>query len=107
MPLASRTRLSRWKSGRLLDRVMSVFDAVTSANTNPDWQRVQQIEAPKLAAHHDAIFLDSRLYDRVEEIFKQRDTLKLDAESLRLVEVSIIASSCMPGPTSRTGQDRT
>ncbi|MEA2262196.1 MAG: peptidyl-dipeptidase Dcp, partial [Acidobacteriaceae bacterium] len=37
------------KSGRLLDRVMSVFDAVTSANTNPDLQRVQQIEAPKLA----------------------------------------------------------
>src|SRR4051794_2455056 len=36
------------KSGRLLDLVMSVFDAVTSANTNPDLQRVQQIVAPKL-----------------------------------------------------------
>jgi peptidyl-dipeptidase Dcp len=74
------------KSGRLLDRVMSVFDAVTSANTNPDLQRVQQIEAPRLAAHHDAIFLDSRLFQRVEEIYKQRDSLELDAESLRLVE---------------------
>ena len=74
------------KSGRLLDRVMSVFDAVTSANTNPGLQLVQQIEAPKLAAHHDAIFLDSRLFQRVEEVYKQRDTLKLEAESLRLVE---------------------
>ena len=34
------------KSGRLLDRVMAVFDAVTSANTNPDLQSVQQIDAP-------------------------------------------------------------
>jgi peptidyl-dipeptidase Dcp len=74
------------KSGRLLDRVMSVFDAVTSANTNPDLQSVQKIEAPKLAAHHDAIYLDSRLYQRVEEIYKQRDVLNLEAESLRLVE---------------------
>ncbi len=86
LPTFENTLVALEKSGRLLDRVMSVFDAVTSANTNPDLQRVQQIEAPKLAAHHDAIFLDSRLFHRVEEIYKQRDTLKLDAESLRLVE---------------------
>jgi peptidyl-dipeptidase Dcp len=86
LPGFENTLVALEKSGRLLDRVMSVFDAVTSANTNPDLQRVQQIEAPKLAAHHDAIFLDSRLFHRVEEIYKQRDTLKLDAESLRLVE---------------------
>ena len=65
---------------------MSVFSAVTSANTNPELQRVQQIEAPKLAAHSDAIFLDSRLFQRVEAIHKERDMLNLDAESLRLVE---------------------
>jgi peptidyl-dipeptidase Dcp len=86
LPGFENTLVALEKSGRLLDRVMSVFDAVTSANTNPDLQRVQQIEAPKLAAHHDAIFLDSCLFHRVEEVHKQRDTLQLDAESLRLVE---------------------
>jgi peptidyl-dipeptidase Dcp len=86
LPTLQNTLVALEKSGRLLDRVMSVFDAVTSANTNPDLQRVQQVEAPKLAAHHDAIYLDSRLFHRVEELYKQRDTLKLDAESLRLVE---------------------
>jgi len=85
-PSFENTLVALEKSGRLLDRVMPVFDAVTSANTNPALQSVQQIEAPKLAAHHDAIFLDSRLYQRVKEIYKQRDTLHLDAESLRLVE---------------------
>ena len=70
-PTFANTLAAIEKSGRLLDRVMSVFDAVTSANTNPDLQTVQQIEAPKLAAHHDAIYLDSRLYHRVKEIYKR------------------------------------
>ncbi len=85
-PAFENTLVELEKSGRLLDRVSSVFDAVTGANTNPVLQKVQETEAPKLAAHHDAIYLDSKLYHRVEAIYKQRDALKLDAESLRLVE---------------------
>jgi peptidyl-dipeptidase Dcp len=85
-PTFENTLVALEKSGRLLDRVSSVFDAVTGANTNPGLQKVQETEAPKLAAHHDAIYLDSKLYHRVEAIYKQRDALKLDAESLRLVE---------------------
>ena len=85
-PTFENTLVALERSGRLLDRVTSVFDAVTGANTGPDLQKVQQIVAPKLTAHHDAIFLDSKLYHRVEAIYQQRDALKLDAESLRLVE---------------------
>ena len=59
---------------------------VTGANRNPELQKVQDIEAPKLAAQHDAIFLDSKLFKRVAAVYKQRDSLKLDAESLRLVD---------------------
>jgi peptidyl-dipeptidase Dcp len=85
-PTFENTLVALEKSGRLLDRVSSVFDAVTGANTNPVLQKVQEIEAPKLAAHNDAIYLDSKLYHRIEAIYKQRDALKLDAESLRLIE---------------------
>jgi peptidyl-dipeptidase Dcp len=85
-PTFANTLIALEKSGRLLERVMSVFDAITSANTNPALQKVQQIEAPKLAAHNDAIYLNSRLYGRVEALYQQRATLKLDPESLRLVE---------------------
>jgi peptidyl-dipeptidase Dcp len=85
-PTFENTVVAMEKGGRLLDRVMSVFDAVTSANTDPVLQAVQAAEAPKLAAHNDAIYLDSRLYRRVEAVYQQRNTLKLDAESLRLVE---------------------
>ena len=85
-PTFENTLVALEKSGRLLDRVMSAFDAVTSTNTDPALQQVQQIEAPKLAAHQDAIYLDAQLYHRVEAIYGQRQALKLDPESLRLVE---------------------
>ena len=74
------------KTGGLFNRVMPVFNGVTGANLSPELQKVQDIEAPKLAAHHDAIFLDSKLFQRVATVYRQRDALKLDAESLRLVE---------------------
>ncbi len=74
------------KTGRLFDRAMSTFGAVTGANLNPVLQEVQKVEAPKLAAHSDAIFLDAKLFQRVKAIYDTRVSLKLDPESLRLVE---------------------
>ncbi len=75
------------KSGAMLDRVRAAFGAVTGANTDPTLQKVQEDEAPRLAAHRDAIYLNSKLFQRVKTIYDQRATLKLDPESLRLVEV--------------------
>jgi peptidyl-dipeptidase Dcp len=74
------------KSGRLIDRVMEVFNGVTQANTNPALQKVQETEAPKLAALQDAVFLNPKLFQRVSKVYEQRHSLHLDAESLRLVE---------------------
>ena len=48
---------------------------------------MQDIETPKLAALQDAIYLNSKLFARVQKVYDERATLKLDAESLRLVEV--------------------
>jgi peptidyl-dipeptidase Dcp len=75
------------KSGVLLNRVMAVFNAVTGANTNDTLQKVQEEEAPKLAAHEDAIHLNGKLFQRIQAVYDQRDSLKLDPESKRLVDV--------------------
>ncbi len=80
------TLVAMEKSGQLLKRVNGIFNLLTSANTNPELQKVQEEEAPKLAANQDAIYLNSKLFKRVETIYKKRDKLKLDAESNRLVE---------------------
>ncbi|HVV14722.1 M3 family metallopeptidase [Amycolatopsis sp.] len=74
------------RSGRLLNRVSSVFFNLTSSDTNPELQRLQAEIAPKLAAHHDAIHLDPRLSARVRELYERRDSLGLDEESAWLLE---------------------
>ncbi|OOG53654.1 peptidyl-dipeptidase Dcp [Rhodanobacter sp. C03] len=86
-PTFENTYVAMEKSGVMLNRVMAVFGAVTGANTDDALQKVQEDEAPKLAAHEDAIYLNSKLFQRVEAVYNQRDTLKLDPESARLVEV--------------------
>ena len=85
-PTFDNTIVALEKTGQLLNRVMQVFGGVTGANLSPELQKVQEIDAPKLAAHQDAIFLDSKLFQRVNTIYQQRKSLKLDAEGARLVE---------------------
>jgi peptidyl-dipeptidase Dcp len=76
------------KAGQLFQRAMAAFRAVAGANTNPVLQKVRTEEAPKLAAHRDAIYLNAKLFARVASLYQQRATLKLDPESLRLLEVT-------------------
>src|SRR5271165_5438651 len=85
-PTFDNTIVAMEKTGRLFERAMAAFHGVTGANTNPTLQKVKTIEAPKLAAHEDFIFLNTKLFARVATIYKQRATLNLDAESLRLLE---------------------
>jgi peptidyl-dipeptidase Dcp len=85
-PTFENTLVALEKSGQLFYRVMLVFNAVTGANRSPELEKLQEVEAPRLAAHKDAIFLDSKLFHRVETIYKQRESLRLDLESVRLVE---------------------
>jgi peptidyl-dipeptidase Dcp len=87
-PTFDNTFVAMEKSGALLKRALLAFDAVTGANTSDALQKVQEEEAPRLAAHQDAIYLNPKLFQRVETIYSQRDSLKLDPESLRLVEVT-------------------
>ena len=86
-PTFENTLVPLEKSGELYNRVLQVFDGVSQANTNPALEKVNEIEAPKRAAQDDAIFLNERLFQRVAAIYKQIDSLKLDAESRRLVDV--------------------
>ena len=73
------------RSGRVLDRVGTVFFNLTSCNTDPKMQEIDTVMAPKLAAHNDAIFLDAALWARVDKLYAQRASLKLDPESLQLL----------------------
>jgi len=86
-PTFENTIVAMEKTGQLYDRVMAAFHGVTGANTNPVLQNVQTVIAPKRAAMQDAIYLNAKLFERVSKVYEQRQSLHLDPESLRLVEI--------------------
>lgn len=85
-PTFENTLVAMEKSGELIRRVNNVFNVVTGANTNDTLQALQEKIAPELAALHDAIFLNDKLFHRVETIYNNLSNLHLDNESKRLVE---------------------
>lgn len=86
-PTFENTIVAMEKTGQMLDRVEQVFQALNSANTNPALQKIDQIEAPRLAAHQDAIYLNSKLFHRVEAIYARRKRLQLGPEAQMLLRV--------------------
>ncbi|HEX6549165.1 MAG TPA: peptidyl-dipeptidase Dcp [Gammaproteobacteria bacterium] len=85
-PTFENTLAALEKSGQLLTRVSTVFNLLTGANTDPALQKIQGEVAPELAAHQDAIYLNTKLFKRIQAVYDQRDKLKLDPESRRLLE---------------------
>lgn len=85
-PTFENTLVALEKSGQLLDRVASVFFNLNASNTNPEILKIASEMAPKLAAHRDAILLDPVLFTRVDAVYQDRANLKLDPESLQLLE---------------------
>ncbi|OJU23311.1 MAG: dipeptidyl carboxypeptidase II, partial [Sphingobacteriales bacterium 41-5] len=74
------------KSGRLLDRASRAFDALTSANTTDNFQKMQEDLAPKLSAHNDEMYLNEKLFKRIDTIYQQREKLNLEPEAKKLAE---------------------
>ncbi|HMD72369.1 MAG TPA: peptidyl-dipeptidase Dcp [Steroidobacteraceae bacterium] len=87
-PTLGNTLVAMETGGGLLARALKAFRSVSGANTNPQLQQTQTELAPLLAAHEDAIYLNQKLFARISTIYKQRRALKLDPESLRLLEVT-------------------
>jgi peptidyl-dipeptidase Dcp len=86
-PTFDNTMVALEKSGQLYARVTQIFNGVTQANSSPELERVQDVEAPRMAAHDDAIFLNTKLFERIARLYKQIDTLKLNDEQRRLLDV--------------------
>ena len=86
-PTFDNTIVPMERSGALLTRASKVFNAVTAANTDSTLQRIQEEEAPRLAAHSDAIYLNGKLFQRVKSIYDARETLGFNSEQKFLVEL--------------------
>ncbi|MDE2481131.1 MAG: M3 family metallopeptidase [bacterium] len=86
-PTFDNTIVALEKAGRQLNYVTATFFNVAQANTNDTLDKVEAVEAPRLAAFSDSIYLNAKLFKRVEALYRKRDALKLDPESKQLLRV--------------------
>ncbi len=74
------------RSGRLLDRIESLFHNLASSETSPALQLVQMRMAPRLAAHSSAVSMHTALFERIDALFEERAILGLTPEQRRVLE---------------------
>ncbi len=87
-PTFENTIVALEKSGQMLDRVNSVFSALTSANTNDTLDKIDSDTAPKFAALRDTYLLNAKLFARIKTLYDMRASLGLDADQLQVLTLS-------------------
>ena len=73
-------------SGKILNKVSTVFFNLNSANTNDEIKEIAKSIAPKLSQHSDDIYLNKLLFQRVKQVYDQRSQANLNGEQERLLE---------------------
>ncbi len=74
------------KSGERLTKVARTFFNLTSADTNETLQQIERDIAPKLARHSSDMLLNEKLFERIAELWNQRETLGLNTEDAKVLE---------------------
>ena len=73
-------------AGGELRRISKLFFNLAASETSPALQAVEREMSPRLAAHYSAIYLDRKLFERIDRLHAARGDLRLDPESLRLLD---------------------
>lgn len=76
------------RSGETLTRVASVFYNLTGVASDDEMQEIERWLAPVFSDHHTETVMNAKLFARIDAIYKARETLDLDAESLRVLELT-------------------
>jgi len=74
------------RGGELLNNVMMVFGAQSSANTNDTLQSIEMEMAPKIAAFSDEVLLNAKLFGRIKKIYDTRESANLTPEEMYLLD---------------------
>ncbi|RUU32026.1 M3 family metallopeptidase [Mesorhizobium sp. M6A.T.Ce.TU.016.01.1.1] len=85
-PTVENTLAALELGGEALDHVSSIFWCRAGAHTNEAIQALERDISPKMSRHFSAISMNERLFARIDDLYQRRETLKLDAETLRVLE---------------------
>ncbi len=73
-------------SGAMLNRINGVFYNFRSSLSTEELQQVAQTLSPVMSAHEDDILLNANLFDRVNTVYRNRESLSLNREQQTLLE---------------------
>jgi peptidyl-dipeptidase Dcp len=73
------------KTGKLLNKVNSVFDGLYQAHNNEELQDISKEVSPLLSAHYDDISLNEKLFQRIKKVYNNKPA-NLNAEQNKLLE---------------------
>ena len=73
-------------SGEQLERITKIFFNLNSAETNENIQKMAQEISPKLSEWSNDIILNEGLFQRVKNVYAQKDTLNLSVEQHTLLD---------------------
>lgn len=85
-PTFDNTIVALERSGERLDRAASVFFNLIATDASDELQAIETEFAPRFAQHNTRITANDALFARIDALHRQRQTLGLAAEQLRLLE---------------------
>ena len=74
------------KSGKHLGILSALFFNLNSAETNAELQVLAREITPLLTAHANDVLLDQELFQRIAQVYEQKESLSLTAEQSTLLE---------------------
>ena len=74
------------KSGKRLGILSALFFNLNSAETNDELQGLARVISPLLTAHANDVLLDQELFQRIAQVYEQKESLSLTAEQSTLLE---------------------
>lgn len=76
------------RTGELLTRASDIFWNLTGAHTNDTLQELERKLSPELSRHYSAIRMNLSLFGRIDALYQKRESLGLDMEAGRVLELT-------------------
>lgn len=85
-PSFENTIVALERTGDALAKVQRVFYNLAGSNTNEQLQNLQREFSPLMSAHYDAISLNDALFNRVDAVWANRESMELSQEEAMLLK---------------------
>lgn len=87
-PTFENTIVAMETCGSRLEVISAVLFNLNECNTNDEIQKIVEDITPELTRHYSKISLNEKLFQRVKKLYDARESLGLNAEQMRLLEVT-------------------